>query len=100
MRPAQTLGVGNNHHENPGGNPMSVLTELLDAHYAGVNTGDLDAALAVFRPRCEVRGPDGGMRGVAAHGALGEASRTAAPDNRLPALRAFEAGGTILVEGV
>jgi ketosteroid isomerase-like protein len=79
---------------------MSVLTELLDAHYAGVNTGDLDAALAVFDPDCEIMTPDGAMTGVAAQRALGEAFRTAAPDNHLTALRTFEAGDTILVEGV
>ena len=79
---------------------MSVLTELLDAHYAGVNTGDLDAALAVFDPDCEIMTPDGAMTGVAAQRALGEAFRRAAPDNHLTALRTFEAGDTILVEGV
>jgi steroid delta-isomerase-like uncharacterized protein len=100
MPSAQTPGVGKNHHQKPGGNTMSVLMDLLDAHYAGVNAGDLDAALAVFDPDCEIVTPDGPMTGVAAQRALGEAFRTAAPDNHLTALRTFEADDTIIVEGV
>jgi ketosteroid isomerase-like protein len=79
---------------------MSQLEQMLDAHYAGVNAGDLDAALSVFDPDCEIVTPDGTMKGVAAQRALGEAFRTAAPDNRLNALRTFEVGDTIIVEGV
>jgi steroid delta-isomerase-like uncharacterized protein len=79
---------------------MSELQRMLDTHYAGVNAGDIDAALSVFDPDCEIVTPDGPMRGVAAQRALGEAFRTAAPDNQLKALRTFESGDTIVVEGV
>ena len=79
---------------------MSQLEQMLDAHYAGVNSGDLDAALLVFDADCEIVTPDGTMRGADAQRALGEAFRTAAPDNQIKALRTFEAGDTIIVEGV
>jgi steroid delta-isomerase-like uncharacterized protein len=79
---------------------MSDLQELLRTHYEGVNSGDLDKALSVFDPDCEIVTPQGPMRGAAAQRALGEAFRAAAPDNRLEALRTFEDGDTIIVEGV
>src|SRR2546430_11574190 len=79
---------------------MSQLEQMLQTHYAGVNSGDLDAALSVFDPECEIVTPDGTMTGAAAQRAIGETFRTAAPDNRLKALRTFEAGDTIVVEGV
>jgi ketosteroid isomerase-like protein len=79
---------------------MSQLQEMLDTHYAGVNAGDLDVALSVFDPECETVTPDGATKGTAAFRALGEAFRAAAPDNRLEAVRTFEAGDTIVVEGV
>ena len=79
---------------------MSQLAQMLETHYAGVNSGDLDAALSVFDPECEIVTPDGTMTGAAAQRAIGETFRTAAPDNRLKALRTFEAGDTIIVEGV
>jgi steroid delta-isomerase-like uncharacterized protein len=79
---------------------MSQLEQMLNTHYAGINTGDLDAALSVFDPDCEIVTPNGTMRGAAAQRALGEAFRTAAPDNQIKALRTFESGDTIIVEGV
>lgn len=79
---------------------MSELARLLKGHYDGVNSGDLDAAMAVFDPECENLTPNGEMKGVQAFRELGEAFRTAAPDNHLEILRTFEAGDTIIVEGV
>lgn len=79
---------------------MSDLQELVRIHYEGVNSGDLDSALSVFDPDCEGVTPLGPMRGAAAQKAFGEAFRAAVPDNRLEILRQFEAGDTIIVEGV
>lgn len=79
---------------------MSDLQELVRIHYEGVNSGDLDAALSVFDPDCEGVTPMGPMHGSAAQKAFGEAFRAAVPDNRLEILRQFEAGDTIIVEGV
>ena len=79
---------------------MSELEQMVKVHYAGINVGDLDAALSVFDPDCEIVTPNGTMRGVAAQRALGEAFRTAAPDNRIDATHTFEAGDTIIVEGI
>lgn len=79
---------------------MSQLEKMVDIHYAGVNSGDLDAALSVFDPDCEFVTPNGAHRGLDAQRALGEAFHTAAPDNRLRRLRTVEADDTIVVEGV
>jgi ketosteroid isomerase-like protein len=79
---------------------MSQLERMLNVHYAGINSGDLDAALSVFDPDCEIVTPNGPMTGVAAQRALGEAFQVAAPDNQLKPLRTFEAGDTIIVEGI
>ena len=79
---------------------MSQLEQMLNTHYAGINSGDLDTALSVFDPECEILTPNGTMRGAPAQRALGEAFRTAAPDNQIKALRTFESGDTIIVEGV
>ncbi len=79
---------------------MSDLQELVRTHYEGINGGDLDKALSVFDPDCEIVTPQGPMRGAAAQRALGEAFQAAVPDNRLEALRTFEDGDTIIVEGV
>jgi steroid delta-isomerase-like uncharacterized protein len=78
---------------------MSQLEQMLKTHYAGVNAGDLDAAVSVFDPDCETVTPDGVLNGIAAFRAFGEAFRTAAPDNRLEAVRTFEVDDTIIVEG-
>jgi steroid delta-isomerase-like uncharacterized protein len=79
---------------------MSQLAQMIETHYAGVNAGDLDGALSVFDPECEMVTPEGATKGTAAFRAFGEAFRTAAPDNRIEAVRTFEAGDTIIVEGV
>src|SRR6266700_3158642 len=83
-----------------GRDDMSDLQELVRTHYEGINGGDLDKALSVFDPDCEIVTPQGPMRGAAAQRALGEAFQAAVPDNRLEALRTFEDGDTIIVEGV
>jgi steroid delta-isomerase-like uncharacterized protein len=79
---------------------MSQLENLLNTHYAALNAGDLDTAVSVFDADCETVTPDGPLKGAAAFRAMGEAFRTAAPDNRIEAVRTFETGDTIIVEGV
>jgi len=79
---------------------MSQLEQMINTHYAGINAGDLDAAMTVFDPDCETVTPYGPLHGADAHRALGEAFRTAAPDNRIKAVRTYETGDTIIVEGV
>ena len=54
----------------------------------------------MFDPDCEGVTPMGPMRGSAAQKALGETFRAAVPDNRMEILRSFEAGDTLIIEGV
>ena len=79
---------------------MSELARMVDVHYSGVNSADLDKALSVFDEDCEIVTPNGTVRGIRAQRALAEAFAVAAPDNRLTAVRTVEAGDTIVVEGV
>jgi steroid delta-isomerase-like uncharacterized protein len=79
---------------------MSDLQRLVRIHYQGVNSGDLDTAASVFAEDCENTSPYGTLKGIDAFRQMGEAFQAAAPDNRLEALRTWEAGDTVIVEGV
>jgi steroid delta-isomerase-like uncharacterized protein len=79
---------------------MTELQDLLKTHYDAVNAGDLDAALMAFDPAVKTETPNGPLNGIAEFRAMGEAFRTAAPDNRLRALNSYETGDTLIVEGV
>jgi steroid delta-isomerase-like uncharacterized protein len=79
---------------------MSELQRLVRIHYQGVNAGDFDLAASTFAADCETVNPYGTTTGIAAFRQMGEAFRTAAPDNRLEALRTWEDGDTVIVEGV
>jgi len=79
---------------------MSELQRLVRIHYEGVNSGDFDAAGSVFTDDCENTSPYGTLQGIEAFRQMGEAFRTAAPDNRIEALRTWEAGDSVIVEGV
>ena len=79
---------------------MTDLRHMLTMTYEAINSGDLDAAVATFDQDCETWTPGGPMQGRDAFRAMVEGFRTAAPDNKLTALRTFEAGDTIIVEGV
>jgi len=79
---------------------MSELQRLVRIHYEGVNSGDLDAAGSVFAEDCETTSPYGTLQGIEAFRQMGEAFRAAAPDNRIEALRTWEAGDAVIVEGV
>jgi steroid delta-isomerase-like uncharacterized protein len=79
---------------------MSELQRLVRIHYQGANAGDFDMAGSVFADDCENVSPYGTTTGVAALRQMGEAFRAAAPDNRLEALHTWEAGDTVIVEGV
>jgi len=79
---------------------MGDLQRLVRIHYEGVNSGDLDTAGSVFAEDCENVSPHGTLKGIEAFRQMGEAFRAAAPDNRLEALHTWEAGDTVIVEGV
>ena len=79
---------------------MSELQRLVRIHDEGVNSGDLDTAGSVFAEDCENTSPYGTLKGIDAFRQMGEAFRAAAPDNRLEALHTWEAGDTVIVEGV
>jgi steroid delta-isomerase-like uncharacterized protein len=79
---------------------MGDLQRLVRIHYEGVNSGDLGAAASVFAGDCENVSPLGTTRGIEALRQMGEAFRTAAPDNRLEARHTWEDGDTVIVEGV
>ena len=75
---------------------MSELQRLVRIHYGGVNSGDFDAAGSVFAEDCETTSPYGTLRGTGAIRQMGEAFRAAAPDNRIEALRTWEAGDSVI----
>jgi steroid delta-isomerase-like uncharacterized protein len=79
---------------------MSELQRLVRIHYQGVNSGDFDMAGSVFAADCETVSPYGTLTGIAAIRQMGEAFSAAAPDNRIEALRTWEDGDTVIVEGV
>ena len=79
---------------------MSELQRLVRIHYQGVNSGDLDMAASVFAEDCQTTSPYGAITGIEAFRQMGEAFRAAAPDNRIEALRTWQDGDTVIVEGV
>ena len=79
---------------------MSELEQMLRIHYDGNESGDLDLALSMYDADVDIVTPAGPMRGVEAFRALGEAFKAAVPDARHEVLQSFEAGDTIIVEGV
>src|SRR5262245_20134839 len=78
---------------------MSPLEHVVRTHYDAVNKADLDAVVASYTDDCEIITPGGALRGSAARRSLAESFITAAPDAKLTALRLFEAGDTVIVEG-
>jgi len=79
---------------------MGDLQRLVRIHYEGVNSGDLDTAGSMFADDCVNVSPYGTTRGIEAFRQMGEAFRTAAPDNRIEAHHTWEDGDTVIVEGV
>jgi ketosteroid isomerase-like protein len=43
---------------------MSKIQDMLQTHYDAVNSGDLDAAVAVFDADVETQTPHGPMKGI------------------------------------
>jgi predicted ester cyclase len=80
---------------------MGKLRELVDIHYQGVSTGDLDLAMSVFDGDVVTIDPGAGrMDGIEAMRALGEAFLAGFPDGRLILERvAAETDDTIVVQG-
>jgi steroid delta-isomerase-like uncharacterized protein len=79
---------------------MSKIQDMLQTHFDAVNSGVLDAAVAVFDADVETQTPNGTMKGIDEFRSLGEVFKRAAPDNRMRAVRMFEVGDTIIVEGI
>ena len=79
---------------------MSDLLSLVHAHYDALSHGDLDGATAYFADDVETITPGGTLKGLAAFRELGEAFVAAVPDGRHDIVRTFEAGDTIVVEGI
>jgi ketosteroid isomerase-like protein len=79
---------------------MSRLRELVDRHYHGMNTHDLDIAVEVFHPDLEAVLPGApSTRGIPAHREAGAAFMRAAPDMKLTIKDVYEGGDTVIVEG-
>src|SRR5262245_54314106 len=98
-RDQHTSGISTINRYGTQEEAMSNLQQLVNIHYAGINAGDLDAAMSVFDEDIDVVTPNGPMKGVKEHRKLGEAFQMAAPDATIEALRVFESGDTIVVEG-
>jgi predicted ester cyclase len=79
---------------------MSQLRDIVTTHYRGMETGDLDLAVAGFDPAVVTRTPKGSLYGLAEFRGLVEVFCTAAPDGRHEIVNTVEAGDTIVVEGI
>ena len=79
---------------------MGDIQSIVRTHYDAFNDSDLDEAISVMDADCELVTPLGAARGAAQHRAFLEGYFAAFPDSRVEALRTFEAGDTIIVEGV
>ena len=78
---------------------MSELREIVDTHYQGFNTKDIDLLLSVFDPDVETIAPGMNSKGVEAFRPFAEAFARAAPDGQIRGDRFFEDRDTIIVEG-
>jgi predicted ester cyclase len=79
---------------------MSTLLELVQQHYDHMAKGDMEAAVAAFDPDVETVTPNGTLKGVDEFRALGETFLTAMEGIRHDIVRSFEAGDTIVLEGI
>ena len=78
---------------------MSELTDIVNQHYEGINTGDVDLAMKCLASNVETMTPDGVSTGLASFRELSLAFLTAVPDGKIEAKRIIEAGDTVVVEG-
>ena len=80
---------------------MSDLRAIADRHYESVNSHDLEKVTAVLADDIESILPGAPpMRGPEAFRQYVSVFETAAPDNHMEGRRYFEAGDTIVVEGL
>ncbi len=79
---------------------MGTLLDLVQQHYRNNERGDLDAIDELFDADVETVIPGGTLKGVEEFRGLGESFRTAMSEPRHEIIRSFEAGDTIVVEGV
>jgi predicted ester cyclase len=78
---------------------VTELSDIVDAHYKGMNNSDLDLAMSVFAEDVETLTPQGPSQGLEAFRAFGQAFLDAVPDGTITAERVFETGDAIIVEG-
>src|SRR5690349_14712266 len=79
--------------------PMSELTDLVDEHYRGLNTGDIDLSMKSHADNVEVVTPNGPLTGREAFREFGQAFLTAASDAKITPKRIVESSDTVVVEG-
>jgi len=76
------------------------LEQLVDRHYAEINSGDFSDAAEIFGDDVVTQAPGGEpMAGIAPFVAYGQAFLRAFPDGRIHRDRYVEAGDRIVVEG-
>lgn len=78
---------------------MSELTDIVNQHYEGINTGDLDLAMKCLASNVATLTPDGASTGLASFRELAQAFLTAAPDGKIIVKRIIESDDTVVVEG-
>ena len=79
---------------------MGTLLDLVQQHYRNTELGDLDGIAELFDADVETVIPGGTLKGVEEFRGLGESFQTAMSDLRHEIVRSFEAGDTVVVEGV
>ncbi|TMC49678.1 MAG: ester cyclase [Chloroflexi bacterium] len=79
---------------------MSRLRELVDRHYHGINSHNMNIAVEVFHPDVEAAMPGAPpTRGVDAHREYGDVLMSAIPDMTVAIKEVYEGPDTIIVEG-
>lgn len=77
------------------------LREIVDRHYEGMNRADLDASMSVLAADVVTTGPGAPpMHGATEFKPFIQGFVTAFPDAKVRTDRVFEAGDTIVAEGV
>jgi predicted ester cyclase len=78
---------------------MGTLLDLVNIHYRGLATHDLDLSMTVFADDVVTETPSGVLEGIEAFRAFGEGFLAAVPDMSHTMRAHWEVGDTIIVEG-
>jgi ketosteroid isomerase-like protein len=79
---------------------MSQHRTFIDTVYRHLNSADFDAVEPNFAPDVETQTPGGTLKTLDEWRAMGKAFHTAVPDATHEIVRYFEAGDTVIVEGI